>query len=99
MMNVFFFFFFFFFFFVFNILKIHPDLLRLPANSLRGTFLKAYNLLVKIVRKIGWNKLLYYRSLVFVMEEEYRIQRANIEKKQQEENVIRYIFIYFKKYK
>jgi len=65
---------------------IHPDLLRLPANSLRGTFLKAYNLLVKIVRKIGWNKLLYYRSLVFVMEEEYRIQRANIEKKQQEEN-------------
>jgi len=33
------------------------------------------------------------------MEEEYRIQRANIEKKQQEENVIRYIFIYFKKYK
>jgi len=63
---------------------IHPDLLRLPANSLRGTFLKAYELLVKIVRKIGWNKLLYYRSSVFVMEEEYRIQRANIEKKQQE---------------
>jgi len=63
---------------------IHPDLLRLPANSLRGTFLKAYELLVKIVRKIGWNKLLFYRSSVFVMEEEYRIQRANIEKKQQE---------------
>jgi len=65
---------------------IHPDLLRLPANSLRGTFLKAYELLVKIVRKIGWNKLLFYRSSVFVMEEEYRIQRANIEKKQQENN-------------
>ncbi|KAG4103384.1 chaps-domain-containing protein [Neocallimastix lanati (nom. inval.)] len=65
---------------------IHPELLRLPANSLRGTFLKAYELLVKIVRKIGWNKLLFYRSSVFVMEEEYRIQRANIEKKQQEKN-------------
>jgi len=82
-----------FFFIIFNILKIHPELLRLPANSLRGTFLKAYELLVKIVRKIGWNKLLFYRSSVFVMEEEYRIQRANIEKKQQEKVII-YIYIY-----
>jgi len=65
---------------------IHPEALRLPATSLRGTFLKAYELLVKIVRKIGWNKLLYYRSSVFVMEEEYRVQRASIEKKQQEAN-------------
>jgi len=65
---------------------IHPEALRLPATSLRGTFLKAYELLVKIVRKIGWNKLLYYRSSVFVMEEEYRVQRASVEKKQQEKN-------------
>jgi len=68
---------------------IRPDSLRLPATSLRGTFLKAYELLVKIVRKIGWNKLLYFRSSVFVMEEEYRVQRASIEKKQQEKNAER----------
>jgi tetratricopeptide (TPR) repeat protein len=68
---------------------IHPEALRLPATSLRGTFLKAYELLVKIVRKIGWNKLLYYRSSVFVMEEEYRVQRASLEKKQQEKNAER----------
>jgi len=68
---------------------VHPDALRLPATSLRGTFLKAYELLVKIVRKIGWNKLLYFRSSVFVMEEEYRVQRASLEKKQQEKNAER----------
>lgn len=64
--------------------SIHPDMLRLPANSLRGTFLKAYEFLVQIVRKIGWNKLLQYRSSVFVMEEEYRIQRSSMEKKNEE---------------
>ncbi|ORX52991.1 chaps-domain-containing protein [Piromyces finnis] len=68
---------------------VQMDSLRLPATSLRGTFLKAYELLVKIVRKIGWNKLLYYRSSVFVMEEEYRVQRASLEKKQQEKNAER----------
>lgn len=56
--------------------EIHPDLIRLPSLTLRGTFLKAYSLLVQIVRKVGWDELLRGRSSVFVMEEEYRAARA-----------------------
>ncbi|KAG0327825.1 hypothetical protein BGZ99_006779 [Dissophora globulifera] len=52
-----------------------PALLRLPAPSLRGTFASAYNLLTRLVSKIGWDELLRCRSLVFVMEEEYRMQK------------------------
>ncbi|SGZ27071.1 BQ5605_C025g10045 [Microbotryum silenes-dioicae] len=51
-------------------------LLRLPAPSLRGTFAKAYALLAKLVAQIGWDELLKCRSQVFVMEEEYRMQKA-----------------------
>lgn len=51
-------------------------LLRLPAPSLRGTFAKAYALLAKLVSQIGWDELLKCRSQVFVMEEEYRMQKA-----------------------
>ena len=51
-------------------------LLRLPAPSLRGTFSKAYGLLAKLVSQIGWDELLKCRSQVFVMEEEYRMQKA-----------------------
>ena len=51
-------------------------LLRLPAPSLRGTFAKAYALLAKLVSQIGWDELLKCRSLVFVMEEEYRAQKS-----------------------
>jgi hypothetical protein len=50
-------------------------LLRLPAPSLRGTFKKAYELLCKLVGQIGWDELLRTRSEVFVMEEEYRMQK------------------------
>jgi Chs5-Arf1p-binding protein BUD7/BCH1 len=56
-----------------------PTLLRLPSPSLRGTFLKAYNLLTKLVSVIGWDELLKCRSHVFVMEEEYRMQKAQAE--------------------
>lgn len=52
-------------------------LLRLPAPSLRGTFAKAYGLLAKLVSQIGWDELLKCRSQVFVMEEEYRMQKAH----------------------
>ncbi|KAJ1025910.1 hypothetical protein NDA16_002536 [Ustilago loliicola] len=51
-------------------------LLRLPAPALRGTFAKAYALLGRLVSSIGWDELLKYRSNVFVMEEEYRAQKA-----------------------
>lgn len=51
-------------------------LLRLPAPALRGTFAKAYALLGRLVSAIGWDELLRFRSHVFVMEEEYRAQKA-----------------------
>lgn len=50
-------------------------LLRLPAPNLRGTFKRAYELLASLVGQIGWDELLKARSEVFVMEEEYRIQK------------------------
>ena len=54
-------------------------LLRLPAPSLRGTFAKAYALLTRLVAQIGWDELLRSRSAVFVMEEEYRMQKQKPE--------------------
>ncbi|KAL2008357.1 hypothetical protein VTN00DRAFT_8339 [Thermoascus crustaceus] len=56
---------------------VHPSLRKLHAASYQGTFLKAYNLLTKIAASIGWDQLLKIRSEVFVMEEEYRIERQN----------------------
>ncbi|KAF9430650.1 hypothetical protein BGZ94_005271 [Podila epigama] len=55
--------------------EIDPALARLPAATLRGTFEGAYKLLTKLVSRIGWDELLRCRSLVFVMEEEYRAQK------------------------
>lgn len=54
-----------------------PALLRLPAPALRGTWARAYALLTRLVSKIGWDELLKIRSGVFVMEEEYRMQKAH----------------------
>ncbi|CAG8523212.1 1437_t:CDS:10 [Paraglomus brasilianum] len=54
----------------------------LPASSLRGTFAKAYLLLTRLVHKVGWDALLKFRSSVFVMEEEYRLQKAAEEERQ-----------------
>ncbi|KAF9810361.1 hypothetical protein IEO21_06981 [Rhodonia placenta] len=53
-----------------------PALLRLPAPGLRGTWARAYALLTRLVSQIGWDELLKTRSSVFVMEEEYRMQKA-----------------------
>jgi len=53
--------------------------MRLPAPGLRGTWARAYALLTRLVSKIGWDELLKTRSLVFVMEEEYRMQKAHKE--------------------
>ncbi|KAF7728470.1 hypothetical protein EC973_006023 [Apophysomyces ossiformis] len=58
-----------------------PNLLRLPAPALHGTFAKAYSLLTRLTAKIGWDDLLKCRSTVFVMEEEYRMQKAKEEEK------------------
>ncbi|KAI8066570.1 Chs5p-Arf1p-binding proteins-domain-containing protein [Gongronella butleri] len=56
-----------------------PNLLRLPAPALHGTFSKAYALLTRLAGRIGWDDLLKCRSVVFVMEEEYRKQKAKEE--------------------
>ena len=56
---------------------------RLPAPGLKGTWARAYALLTKLVSKIGWDELLKTRSTVFVMEEEYRMQKAQTEMKNQ----------------
>lgn len=55
------------------------NLLRLPAPNLKGTWKKAYELLARLVSQIGWDELLRARSEVFVMEEEYRMQKAEQE--------------------
>ncbi|KAF8717627.1 hypothetical protein AX14_012084 [Amanita brunnescens Koide BX004] len=49
---------------------------RLPSPGLRGTWARAYSLLTRLVSQIGWDELLKSRSSVFVMEEEYRMQKA-----------------------
>lgn len=59
---------------------IHPTLRKLHAANYQGTFLKAYNLLTKIAAAIGWDQLLRVRSEVFVMEEEYRVERQHVPK-------------------
>ncbi|KAG8871488.1 hypothetical protein FRB98_000745 [Tulasnella sp. 332] len=56
--------------------EVDVALLRLPAPGLRGTFAQAYALLTRLVAVIGWDELLKTRSAVFVMEEEYRAQKA-----------------------
>lgn len=59
-----------------------PALQRLPAPGLRGTWARAYALLTRLVSQIGWDELLKTRSAVFVMEEEYRIQKAQTDMQQ-----------------
>jgi hypothetical protein len=59
---------------------VHPSLRKIHAASYQGTFLKAYNLLTKIAAAIGWDQLLKARSEVFVMEEEYRVERQHVPK-------------------
>ena len=61
--------------------SIHPTLRKLHAAAYQGTFLKAYNLLTKIAASIGWDQLLKIRSEVFVMEEEYRVERQHVSTK------------------
>lgn len=62
---------------------VHPSLRKLHAAGYQGTFLKAYNLLTKIASSIGWDQLLKARSEVFVMEEEYRVERQHSTKAKQ----------------
>jgi hypothetical protein len=45
---------------------------RLKAPQLRGSFAIAYELLVELCRKVGWERVLEARSQAFVMEQEYQ---------------------------
>jgi len=51
---------------------------NLSAAGYKGTFAKAYSLLTDITAKIGWDQILKTRSLVFVMEDEYRSEKTQI---------------------
>ena len=62
---------------------VHPNLRKLNAASYKGTFLKAYSILTDITTRIGWDQLLRIRSQVFVMEEEYRSEKAPGSKSQE----------------
>ena len=57
--------------------SVHVSLRKLQAATYQGTFLKAYSLLTDIAARIGWDALLKTRSVVFVMEEEYRAERQH----------------------
>jgi hypothetical protein len=67
--------------------EVHPELQRLPSTSLKGTFLQAYLLLNEICKINGWDELLRHRSVVVVMEEEYRIHRAIQEEEEKRASV------------
>jgi hypothetical protein len=55
--------------------QVHPSLLTLRAAQYKGTFKQAYSILTEMTAKIGWDQLLKIRSIVFVMEEEYRSEK------------------------
>lgn len=56
----------------FEIQAVDPALLRINKQLLRGTYQKAYELLILIINKVGWDGLLKKRSEVFIMDEEYK---------------------------
>lgn len=55
--------------------QVDPNLLGLRAASYRGTFKQAYGILTEMASRIGWDQLLKIRSVVFVMEDEYRTEK------------------------
>lgn len=57
--------------------QVDPSLLGLRAATYRGTFKEAYDILTKMTAHIGWDQLLKIRSLVFVMEDEYRTEKQD----------------------
>lgn len=57
-----------------------PALIRVNSQELRGTYRAAYDLLILIINKIGWDGLLNSRSQVFIMDEEYKnLSALNLE--------------------
>ncbi|KAG7907575.1 hypothetical protein KL906_003656 [Ogataea polymorpha] len=58
--------------------KVDHNLLNLAAANLKSTFAKAYKLLTDIVLETGWESLLKYRTKVFVMEDEFKKENAQL---------------------
>lgn len=51
--------------------QVDPVLRDLPGNNLKSCYSICYKLLVEMVEKVSWDKLLDIRSAVFIMDEEY----------------------------
>lgn len=51
--------------------QIDPVLRDLPGNNLKTGYAKCYNLLVEMITKVTWDRLLDIRSEIFIMDEEY----------------------------
>ncbi|TLD29115.1 hypothetical protein PspLS_04239 [Pyricularia sp. CBS 133598] len=64
--------------------QVAEPLLNLRAAGYRGTFKHAYKILTEMTSKIGWDQLLKTRSIVFVMEDEYRMERTEVRDSTQE---------------
>lgn len=58
--------------------QVDPQLVNLRAAGYRGTFQQAYSILTEMTKKIGWDQLLKIRSDVFVMEDEYRNEKPEV---------------------
>jgi hypothetical protein len=58
--------------------QVDPQLVNLRAAGYRGTFQQAYSILTEMTKKIGWDQLLKIRSDVFVMEDEYRNEKPDV---------------------
>ena len=51
--------------------KVDPILRDLPGNNLKKCYNLCYTLLVEMVERVSWDRLLDIRSEVFIMDEEY----------------------------
>lgn len=62
----------------YEVQAVDPALLRINRQQLKGTYKKAYELLILIINRIGWDGLLKIRSNVFIMDEEYKQNLSSI---------------------
>ena len=52
---------------------------QLPVPNLHATFMHAYSLLTQLVAQIEWDELLSMWSMMFIIEEEYHMQKAQVD--------------------
>jgi tetratricopeptide (TPR) repeat protein len=56
----------------FEVEAVDPALKRVNTNLMKGTHKMAYDTLILMINKIGWEQLLKFRAEVFIMDEEYK---------------------------